>query len=74
MNAINQSNVIDYYKRNGFVFLFESDKEELECLRNHKRIHSFIQHLNDFFRPNKQEEKISCKTRLMLFDLILLKP
>lgn len=74
VDAINEPNVIDYYKRNGFDFLFESDIEELECLRNHKSANSIISYLKNFFGIKKQKEAISCKTRLMLFDLVLLKP
>lgn len=58
VDAINDPNVIDFYLRNGFEFLFESDKEELECLR-HKEYEGM--------------DSPVCKTRLMLFDLILLK-
>lgn len=56
VDAINDPNVISYYLRNGFHFLFSSEEEELSSL---------------------QESKMgfgSCKTRLMIFDLILLKP
>lgn len=55
VDALNSPEVIDYYKRNGFVFLFASDGEELEYLRG---------------VPNDGSHK--CKTRLMMFDLIVL--
>ena len=73
VDAVNQPNVIDYYKRNGFDFLFKSDEEELECLRGYRNLKNqelFVNESNGF-RENK--EKPICKTRLMWFDLILLK-
>ena len=73
VDAVNQPNVIDYYKRNGFDFIFESDEEELECLRGYRNLKNqelFVNESNGF-RENK--EKPICKTRLMWFDLILLK-
>lgn len=56
VDALNSPEVIEYYQRNGFVFLFASDEEELEYLRG---------------IPSDGSQK--CKTRLMLFDLIVLK-
>jgi len=55
VDALNSPDVIEYYQRNGFVFLFASDEEELEYLRG---------------IPCDETQK--CKTRLMLFDLIVL--
>ena len=38
VDALNSPDVIEYYKRNGFEFLFASDEEELEHLRSgHRR-------------------------------------
>ena len=34
VDALNSPEVIEYYKRNGFEFLFASDEEELEHLRS----------------------------------------
>ena len=34
VDALNSPDVIEYYKRNGFEFLFTSDEEELEHLRS----------------------------------------
>ena len=58
VDAINEPNVIEFYKRNGFVFLFESEEDELKCLRG---------------KSLNEESEIHCRTRLMLFDLITLK-
>ena len=73
VDAVNQPNVIGYYKRNGFDFLFESDEEELKCLRNYTTKKSILQRIKDFCHLNYKKEKLICKTRLMWFDLILLK-
>ena len=73
VDAVNNNNVINFYKRNGFVFLFESDAEELECLRNHSTDKSIIQQIKNICRLRNKKEKLYCKTRLMYFDLILLK-
>jgi len=57
VDAINKPNVLNFYKKNGFDFLFSSDEEELVCLhQNHK-----------------DEPDYRCPTRLMYFDLIVLK-
>ena len=62
VDAVNKPKVLNYYKENGFNFLFETDEEELDCL-----------HL---LPKDTGEEKpeIVCQTRLMYFDLILLNP
>ena len=65
VDAVNTHNVIEFYKRNGFVFLFESDEEELKYLRGK----SFSKSI---FKCHKKAH-LFCKTRLMFFDLILLK-
>ena len=66
-------NVIDYYKRNGFDFLFESDEEELECLKGYRNLKKQDLQVNDSNGVSENKEKPICKTRLMWFDLILLK-
>lgn len=71
VDAINNPSVIDYYLRNGFDFLFESDEEELQCLHGDPVNNSFINRIKQFILPQKGK-KHNCKTRLMLFDLILL--
>ena len=73
VDAVNHPNVINYYKRNGFDFLFESDEEEMKCLRDNKTDKTTIQRIVKFFRPVEKQEKPVCKTRLMLFDLVLLR-
>lgn len=73
VDAVNHPNVINYYKRNGFDFLFESDEEEMKCLRSDRTNKTIIRKVLEFCRLVKQQEKPACKTRLMLFDLILLK-
>lgn len=73
VDAVNQSNVIDSYKRNGFDFLFESDEEELECLRGYENLKNQEPLVNDSNGFSENKRKPICKTRLMWFDLILLK-
>ncbi len=73
VDAINNKNVIDYYVRNGFEFLFESDEEELKCLRPQVVNKSIFRQIKDLFRLSNKNDKFSCKTRLMYFDLIPLK-
>lgn len=48
--AVNHPKVLEYYRKNGFEFLFDSDEEEQGCLH-----------------------KSDCPTRLMSFDLIVLR-
>lgn len=59
VDAINHPKVFEYYKRNGFSFLFSSDKEEWEYLHNNgKEFSGPLTHM---------------RTRLMYFDLIYLR-
>lgn len=62
VDAINTPEVIGYYQRNGFEFLFASDEEELIGLRGYNPV-EFIEN----------EEPPRCRTRLMFFDLIVLR-
>ena len=62
VDAINKPEVIDYYSRNGFEFLFTSDEEELAGLHGYNP-EEFIEN----------DETPKCKTRLMFFDLIVLR-
>lgn len=73
VDAVNNKNVVEYYKRNGFSFLFESDEEELKYVRNRGTDQSIIRQIKDFFCRRNKQEKPKCKTRLMFFDLVLLK-
>lgn len=73
VDAINTPNVIEYYQRNGFDFLFESDEEELKCLRGYNADKSIIRKVKELCHLVEKQETPVCKTRLMLFDLILLK-
>lgn len=62
VDAINTPEVIGYYQRNGFEFLFASDEDELVGLRGYNPV-EFIEN----------EEPPRCRTRLMFFDLIVLR-
>lgn len=55
VDASNKPKVLQFYKDNGFDFIFASDKEEREYLSN---------------AENTEEDEIYCKTRLMYFDLM----
>ena len=62
VDAINTPEVIGYYQRTGFEFLFASDEDELIGLRGYNPV-GFIEN----------EEPPRCRTRLMFFDLIVLR-
>ena len=55
--TLNRPDVIEYYKRNGFEFLFASGEEELEHLRSGHGHDRDVQ---------------NCRTRLMFFDFVVL--
>ena len=59
VDAVNHQKVFEYYQRNGFKFLFSSDKEEWTFLHNKG------------LEPATPVEPM--KTRLMYFDLIYLR-
>ena len=59
VDAVNHPKVFEYYQRNGFKFLFSSDKEEWTFLHNKG------------LEPTTLVEPM--KTRLMYFDLIYLR-
>lgn len=59
VDAINHPKVFEFYRRNGFKFLFSSDEEEWMFLHHNGQ--------------NLVKEISSMKTRLMYFDLILLR-
>lgn len=69
VDAINNKKVIDYYKDNGFNFIFGSDEEEMKYLQ-HEKTQSTLQKILHPFHKKATESKI--RTRLMFFDLILL--
>lgn len=57
VDAVNKEKVLQFYKDNGFDFIFASDEEEMKYLSKEERVVD-----NDYFR----------ETRLMYFDLMLL--
>ena len=59
VDAVNHQKVFEYYQRNGFKFLFSSDKEDWTFLHNNG------------LEPTTPIEPM--KTRLMYFDLIYLR-
>jgi hypothetical protein len=75
VDAYNKEKPINYYKRNGFQFLFDNEEEEkiyaglkLSLSKKQKIINFFRKKLN--FKPILNE---NLHTRLMYFDLIVLK-
>lgn len=60
VDAINKEKVIAFYQKNGFEYMFNSDKEEMLSLKN------------DTLLEKDLEDEYK-KTRLMYFDLLLLK-
>lgn len=57
VDAVNKEKVLQFYKDNGFDFIFASDEEEMKYLSKAENVAD-----NDYFR----------ETRLMYFDLMLL--
>ena len=57
VDAVNKGKVLQFYKDNGFDFIFASDEEEMKYLSKEESVAD-----NDYFR----------ETRLMYFDLMLL--
>lgn len=72
VDAVNKDPVKDFYKRNGFDFFFASDEEEVKYLTRQKS-KSFFQKIKDCLSNNTNENQLLKKTRLMYFDLILLR-
>jgi hypothetical protein len=63
VDALNNEKVLDFYKRNQFLFLFSSEKEEIKMENKSSFIRNFIPK-NFFFTKKK------LSTRLMAFDLL----
>jgi len=57
VDAVNKQKVLEFYKNNGFDFIFASDEEEMNFLSRAENVET-----DNFFR----------KTRLMYFDLMVL--
>lgn len=72
VDAVNTDKVLSFYEKNGFKYLFSSDKEESECLHNVAQETCFQKLKRVFTR--QPAPTVECKTRLMYFDLILLQP
>lgn len=72
VDAVNKPKVIDYYKRNGFDFIFSSEEEEMEYTRRNYTRPSFLSRLK-LLCSKKYADDNGRKTRLMFFDLIILK-
>ena len=70
IDALNFPKVIQFYQRNGFEFVFRSEDQEYRCLHSHEL--SFLGRFREFFRSKIEREKYACRTRLMMFDLIVL--
>ena len=71
IDALNVPKVIEFYKKNGFEFIFKSEEQEFQYL--HSRDIKWFSKLKAFFCLNGYNQKGRCKTRLMVFDLIILK-
>lgn len=70
IDALNVPKVIQFYQRNGFEFVYKT--EEQEFLSLHSRETSWFGKFKAYFKSRTVRKNYSCKTRLMLFDLILL--
>jgi GNAT superfamily N-acetyltransferase len=71
VDAVNTPKVIEYYKRNGFDFIFSSDEEESRYSKLKKS--SFAQFIRRVFKKNLHSNT-ERRTRLMFYDLIIIKP
>ena len=60
VDAINKPQVLSFYKENAFDFLFSSEDEERMCINNN-------------LSGTTDNNILNCHTRLMYFDLIVLK-
>lgn len=75
VDALNNPKVLDYYTENQFSFLFSSEEEEYECLHGHKRgyLKKIWYKLQSFIGNAPPSTSLHLNTRLMIFDLILLR-
>lgn len=76
VDAYNEDIALNYYKRNGFQFLFDSENEEKEYTGLRTELTKKEEKINKIYRFFGLNEicKEPLLTRLMYFDLILLKP
>lgn len=72
VDATNNEKVIQYYKNNGFSFIFSSDEEELQYLTRALTKMPFWEVLFYKLFPKRNPNTILKQTRLMFFDLIVL--
>lgn len=75
VDALNKPKVLNYYTENQFSFLFSSEEEEYECLHARKRgiLNKLWCKLLSFLGKSSDSSCPHLKTRLMVFDLILLR-
>lgn len=74
VDATNNEQVLNYYKRNGFTFLFSDESEEYENLNDRRIGYVIPPCVQKLFIKKRLNEDNRLKTRLMLFDLIVLNP
>lgn len=72
VDATNKPSVLEYYQRNGFEFLFTSESDEYDYLHKKGNHHGLFQRIKNFW-AKEPKVKDPLNTRLMLFDLIVLK-
>ena len=70
VDALNKKPVIDFYRTNGFETVFETEEEENSVMKKVAPRRGLLQIIKDVFGKNKISNRV---TRLMFFDLILLK-
>lgn len=73
VDAINKPKVLDFYQKNGFDFIFSSDEEEMKYLTNTSERTSLLKKLFYKLFSSRKQNIIFKQTRLMYFDLIILK-
>ena len=73
VDAVNHPKVLEFYRRNGFDFIFDSEEEEAAYMSKNYVKPSLSKRILYRLRPNLKPD-FSRRTRLMYFDLIVLQP
>lgn len=72
VDAINKPRVLQYYRDNGFNFIFDNEKDEIDYVRHIVSSKSWIRNILPKWFCAQNTNPEYRKTRLMYFDLITL--
>lgn len=72
VDAINKDKVKQYYKNNGFKYIFSSEQEEFEYMTRSTIKSNLYKWLKHLLFPKLGKDNFYRKTRLMFYDLIVL--